>query len=103
MLAGNELFDASQSIPVPGTDYGLFQPTADGVEATTHPWISLSNGQVADVPILHGTNTDEGSMFCPLNHNATSDQLDAYWRSGGFTDDAIVTLRQLYVDGKRRG
>ena len=72
----------------------------DGVELTTHPWIALTNGDVADVPILHGTNADEGSLFTILSHHASEEQLLDYWKANGYSDTEIEELLLLYVDGK---
>eukprot|EP00931_Biecheleriopsis_adriatica_P110805 TRINITY_DN85136_c0_g1_i1.p1 TRINITY_DN85136_c0_g1~~TRINITY_DN85136_c0_g1_i1.p1 ORF type:complete len:559 (-),score=58.07 TRINITY_DN85136_c0_g1_i1:11-1687(-) len=46
-------------------------PTVDGVELDAHPWQLLRDGKVNKVPVLHGTNTDEGAMFTSLLKNAT--------------------------------
>jgi carboxylesterase type B len=77
-----------------------YYPTVDGVELTTHPWIALANGDVADVPILHGTNSDEGSMFSTLPSDATMEQLQDNWVAAGYSADQIDTLTKLYVEGK---
>lgn len=70
----------------------------DGVELITHPWIALADGDVADVPILHGTNADEGALFAVLSHQATEDDLHTYWRQYGYSDADIEQLSQLYVN-----
>merc|ERR1712086_80761 len=47
-----------------GAGYLRWAPVVDGVELMDHPWKLVEDGKVApDVPILHGTNRDEGSMF----------------------------------------
>lgn len=62
-----EIYKASLLIFSTDVAYGSpYNPTVDGVELFTHPWISAAKGDVADVPVLHGTNLDEGSMFLPL-------------------------------------
>jgi carboxylesterase type B len=98
--SSEEIFDASISIPSPdATIYGYaYQPTVDGVEIMTHPWIALANGDIADVPIMHGTNSDEGSMFISLKEDATYEELIAYWKTSGFTDDEIPLLETLYLN-----
>jgi para-nitrobenzyl esterase len=96
-----ELYKASLSIKSTDIQYGTpYNPTVDGVELTTHPWIALANGDVADVPILHGTNLDEGSMFLPLPYDATEVQLHAYWKLYFPTAYELSTLTKLYVTGK---
>ena len=100
-----EVEEAMKGIGQHGIDendrYEPFSPTADGVEATTHAWIAVANGDVNHVPVLHGTNRDEGSMFCPqLPKNATMAQLHAYWGSLGISPADKTTLDALYVTGK---
>jgi len=83
--------------------YGKFcgyAPVVDGVELTTHPWIALANGDINDVPILHGTNSDEGSIFTFFPHDATESQLYAHWANQGYTADQIAQLNELYVVNK---
>jgi carboxylesterase type B len=57
-LSAETVFEAQKDIPSPDvTLYGSpWNPVTDGVEMTTHPWIALANGEVPDVPILHGEN-----------------------------------------------
>jgi para-nitrobenzyl esterase len=43
-----------------------FWPVYDGKVLPEDPWEALTNGEYNDVPILTGYNTDEGSMFVPL-------------------------------------
>ena len=63
--------------------YEPFAPTADGVEATTHAWIAIEDGQFNhDVSILHGTNRDEGSMFCPTLPKNALGRICMYWAVG---------------------
>ena len=78
-----------------GTPYN---PTVDGSELSTHPWVKLYNGQVADVPVMHGTNRDEGSMFYPLPTTVSEAGLLAYWDSFGIYDEKdLAYLDALYI------
>lgn len=97
-----EIFNASLNIPSTDQNYGTpYNPTVDGVELTTHPWIKLYNGDVVDVPVMHGTNRDEGSMFYPMPIDLDEAGLTAYWESFGVYDEQnIETLKKLYVEGK---
>jgi carboxylesterase type B len=97
--SSDEIFAASLLVPNPDPDVYAFAwvPTADGVDAFTHPWIALADGVVADVPIMHGTNADEGASFSPLNKNATLDELNAYWTESGFVGKDLLTLQKLYL------
>lgn len=78
-----------------------YAPVVDGIELTTHPWIALSNGDVADVPILLGTNSDEGAIFTALSHDADATQLNSYWSEVmGYDAATIDILTDLYVTNK---
>ena len=50
----------------------LVGPTVDGVELTTTPSESVEAGDFANVPIILGSNRDEGTMFVPFNKSAGS-------------------------------
>jgi carboxylesterase type B len=101
-MSTEEVFDISLSIPTPYPYAYPYLPTADGVEILTHPWISLSqpgSGNIADVPILHGTNRDEGAAFLGgISKDATYDELISYWASVGYTTSQINTLEEIYLD-----
>jgi carboxylesterase type B len=53
--------------------------TADFVETVTHPWLFAQAGEVNNVPIMRGTNSDEGSMFCSMSRDASQQDLHEYW------------------------
>lgn len=100
--SADELLHAS--VPYSDSNFYVspYVPTADGVEATTHPWIAASNGVVADVPILHGTNNDEGLLFTVLDqrYRVNMSELIEYWTvEMQYTDKEIVQLLNLYVVG----
>jgi carboxylesterase type B len=50
-----------------------FAPTVDGVELTDLPEVLAAQGKIHDVPILLGSNRDEGTLFSQAPHdlNAT--------------------------------
>ncbi|CAE8654246.1 unnamed protein product, partial [Polarella glacialis] len=56
-----------------GNPWLPWAPTVDGVELTEHPWDLARRGQVNKVPLLLGTNTDEGASFEPLSHLTSID------------------------------
>lgn len=105
-LTLDEIHSAYKAIPsVAGDtftgDMFIFGPTVDGVEATTHAWIAASQKDgVNNVPVMFGTNRDEGSMFCDLNKDATLDELTAYWDSFGLSSDQQTQLAQIYLTDK---
>eukprot|EP00405_Crypthecodinium_cohnii_P012793 CAMPEP_0206434000 /NCGR_PEP_ID=MMETSP0324_2-20121206/8862_1 /ASSEMBLY_ACC=CAM_ASM_000836 /TAXON_ID=2866 /ORGANISM="Crypthecodinium cohnii, Strain Seligo" /LENGTH=563 /DNA_ID=CAMNT_0053900361 /DNA_START=85 /DNA_END=1776 /DNA_ORIENTATION=+ len=76
-----------------------WSPAIDGVELIGHPYELARRGQVTMVPILHGTNLDEGSMFTLASTNATEEQLqkefkDYYDRTMG--DELTTTATTMY-------
>lgn len=82
------------------SDPFILGPTVDGVEATVHPWVAASNGIVNNVPVMFGTNRDEGSMFCDLPENASLDELHDLWTLYGVDSDGQNILSNIYLDGK---
>lgn len=97
----DDVFGASLDAVSMDAAYGTpYNPTADGVELVTHPWISLVDGKIADVPVLHGSNTDEGSMFVGLPTTLTEQELIAYWRSFNYSTYGLSRLTDLYVTNK---
>jgi carboxylesterase type B len=78
-----------------------YAAVVDGVELTTHPWIALSNGNAVDVPIMLGTNSDEGAIFTTFPHDGDEEELHTYWSDvGGFSEEDIVALTDFYVTDK---
>lgn len=99
----DEIFSVATKLPTldPYLYSSPFVPTADGVEITTHPWIALANGAVADVPIILGTNADEGAIFTYVPHTIGQSALDEHWhRVNGYSAQEIAQLTALYVTGK---
>lgn len=90
----------SSTSPVGNAGYTFWTPTCDGIEATEHPWFSAAKGVIHDVPILHGTNTDEGAMFTALDQNsATENQLKLMWGAADYLDND--KMESLYVTDKQ--
>ncbi|HEX2677419.1 MAG TPA: carboxylesterase family protein, partial [Polyangiales bacterium] len=61
---------AQQADPLPGgilyqerSAQTVFEPIVDGVDLTMQPRELLAKGKLADVPLLHGANADEGVLF----------------------------------------
>jgi carboxylesterase type B len=75
-LSTLELYSISLSIK-PATSFlpTAFIPSVDLVELLTHPWISLSAGNISDVPFISGSNSDEGVSYLP---RATSSSLTEF-------------------------
>lgn len=82
-----------------GDVYEQYSPTNDGVEAKTHPWIVAAAGGVNNVPIILGSNRDEGSMFIDIPKNATIVDLHEFWTSIDLSKEQITKLDSIYLDG----
>ena len=95
-MTPDDLLKAATNRIYNSSSYLGFAPTADGVEIDSHPWIVVKNGAAKDVPILHGTNRDEGSLFAHLDKNCTESDLNKMW-SSKFDEDKIEILRQIYL------
>ena len=51
-----------------------FSPVIDGVELKEHPTVLAATGQFSNfVPLLLGSNENEGTLFNPLPANVTED------------------------------
>ncbi|CAE7560468.1 cryS, partial [Symbiodinium microadriaticum] len=94
-----DVFAASESMKslLPQVYGSPWAPVVDGVELTSHPWHALENGDICDVPILQGTNTDEGSLFTYMPKDATAAQLYKYWEWCGYSAEEISSLESLYL------
>ncbi|CAM9891133.1 unnamed protein product, partial [Ectocarpus fasciculatus] len=93
-----ELFDASANIKSVDKNYLYpWNPTTDMVEIFTHPYLALEKGDVKDVPILMGSNEDEGSMFTILPRDATEAQLIAHWTKEYYSAEEQAIMMQMYV------
>ena len=94
------LFQAAKSLPTYSSlalEDLPFSPTVDGVELLTHPWLALASGDIDDVPLLHGTNADEGLLFTSLSRDASADDLLTEWRDvQGYSPEEMRALEGLY-------
>jgi carboxylesterase type B len=53
-------------------------PIVDGVEILAAPWVRAQAGHHAQVPIIIGTNRDEGASFIPLSPHASAADFEAW-------------------------
>ena len=70
---------------------GWWQPVLDGDYIPDSPTTLINNGQFHDVPILTGSNTDEGTFFGPRGLNTTA-QLKT-----SLTTQMNGTIRNYYA------
>lgn len=73
--SSQDLLDARKAVDGPFLDWS---PTEDGVELTASPAELISQLKVADVPIMFGTNGDEGTMFISLSYDADQAEYEEY-------------------------
>ena len=102
-LSLDEIHTAYKAVAgdVSSSDPFISGPTIDGVEATVHPWIAAANGDVNKVPIMFGTNRDEGSMFCDLNKGRELWTTCAIiWTLYDVDAAGQEVLTSVYLDGK---
>lgn len=50
--------------------------TIDGIFITQHPQVSYREGKIAKVPLLLGTNTDEGTSFGTTGTDTTEECIE---------------------------
>lgn len=103
-----ELLNFSQSAPLPHLDSWdscRWSPVIDGVELQGHPAQELHSGRVAPVPLLLGTNKDEGVSFSGYGHSGPDPHPPAYgmdstafadWVTRNFGSTALPKVQELY-------
>jgi para-nitrobenzyl esterase len=91
-LSMNTVMAASTIDPDQGGQ--TYRPIVDGVVLPDDPAKLLTAGNFHHVPMLVGTNADEGVFFAP-HMVATRDQAEA-WLRAQFGADAATTLSALY-------
>jgi para-nitrobenzyl esterase len=81
--------------PVELTRFGArYQPNIDGHVLPEMPWVSFLAGRVARVPLMAGTNRDEGTVFTLTTPITTEDAYRAAVRRlvPGHEDEVLNTL-----------
>jgi carboxylesterase type B len=86
----------------------VYTPVIDGTFLSRRPSESLARGLVADVAVLVGANTDEGtaSFWGPRGTLNTSADVAAYIRTlngGGLNNQQVDDLLRLYPDDPVQG
>lgn len=97
-LSSEALYDARQSL--------TWNPIVDGDFLTGYPASQLAPaGKYVKVPLLIGTNTDEGVGFSIRGANTTKDLFNALlnWRNYVLSPPSINTLLELYPDNPAAG
>ncbi|OTA01572.1 dipeptidyl peptidase 5 [Trichoderma parareesei] len=84
-----------------------FKPYIDGRFVTQPPSVSIAKGQIADVALIMGSNTDEGTaeFFTPrgtLNNDSDIASLVAHL-ANGLSDEIVSNVLRLYPDDPIQG
>jgi carboxylesterase type B len=84
-----------------------FKPYIDGKFISQPPSVSIAKGQIADVALIMGSNTDEGTaeFFTPrgtLNNDSDIASLVAHL-GGGLNSSVVANILRLYPDDPIRG
>ncbi|OAL52234.1 cholinesterase [Pyrenochaeta sp. DS3sAY3a] len=77
-----------------------FMPIIDGSFIREWPHISMMEGRTANIPIITGSNTDEGTTFCPTTLNTTGELRSFLLNEAGFKlkNTTVDRLLELYPD-----
>lgn len=88
-----EVFNLSNNVLTTGFIY----PYIDGDILTKASYNTLLDGEFNKVPLLIGTNTDEGSLFIGSGVN-TTEEFEYYMKMAlpSLTNKSIATLNELY-------
>ena len=79
-LSTSELFSTMIMIdPVNELFPTAFIPSVDSVELFTHPWVSLSSENISNIPIIIGTNSDEGVSYLPTTVPASLTEFEFFY------------------------
>lgn len=91
-LDQDKLFAASPS--------QVWNPLIDGDFLTGYPSTLIRDGKYNAIPLLTGTNTDEGTSFGPSGPNTEADLFNAFlwWRSYALSPPTIRKFLELYPD-----
>ncbi|KAK8132118.1 hypothetical protein PG999_000291 [Apiospora kogelbergensis] len=84
------------------TSPSFTSPTVDGDFIQGPRWQLVRDGKFVHVPLIIGTNFDEGTAFGQKGINTTA-QWEAYLRSGGANDQTVAELSALYPDDPAAG
>lgn len=74
-----------------------WSPALDGVRFTDDPNVLIASGAGSDVPVLMGTNADEGTLFLALANLELDETSYAATLNATFGDDAAAVLAEYPV------
>lgn len=76
----------------------VWNPLIDGTFLTGYPSTLMEEGKYNAIPLLTGTNSDEGTGFSPSGPNTETDLFNDFmwWRSYALSPPTILHLLDLY-------
>lgn len=83
-----------------------FYPTVDGDIIPNYPSILMERGQIADVPHLYGTNSDEGTDNAPVGTMNTDEDIRnflLYEIGFDFPESVVGKIMELYPNDPAQG
>jgi len=100
-LPASTLANLTGQLNVPCRDGCTFAPVVDGVEMKKYPWelIAKRHGRAPNVPIMHGTNLDDGLLFVNMSRKGNSSDLD-FWITKMYGHHNIAKYTKLYPTEK---
>lgn len=67
--SAKDLYEKDDQVFLPNIHmFQRWEPVVDGLELSSHPFKLLADGKSHDIPIISGSNTNEGSLFTYLDH-----------------------------------
>ncbi|KUI64915.1 Lipase 4 [Cytospora mali] len=78
----------------------VWNPLIDGVFLTGYPSTLIREGKYNAMPLLTGTNTDEGTTFAPVDPGTEAELFNdlLWWRSYSLSAPTIRKLLELYPE-----
>ena len=85
------------TLNVPCRDGCTFAPVVDGVEMKEYPWhlIAKKHGRAPNVPIMHGSNLDDGLLFVNMSRSGTDKDLNV-WIRKMYGEKNVKPMKALY-------
>lgn len=76
----------------------MWNPLIDGTFLTGYPSTLIEEGKYNAIPLLTGTNSDEGTGFSPSGPNTDTDLFNDFmwWRSYALSPPTILNFLELY-------
>ena len=93
-LPAAELAKYSGQLHVPCRDGCTFAPVVDGVTLSDYPWKLMEKERAPGVPIMHGSNLDDGLLFVNMSRTGSKKDL-AHWLKKMYSGDPHMPNRYI--------